>query len=227
VLRQIPFGSRIVTTVGRLEERKGQDTVIRILPRILSAIPDAHYLIVGTGRYKRFLENLAKSTGVLEHVTFAGHIPDECLKAVYGSADLFALVNRELPHGDVEGFGIALIEAAAFGCPIVTGRSGGTFAAVKEGVSALLVDPTNEGEVADAMIKLLGNPALRRKMGEAGRDFVRRKFSWDKSALQMQSLLAKVANGERWRGSPILSWKVRRAPEAKTGPRSMYETDRA
>ncbi|MFC2046449.1 glycosyltransferase family 4 protein, partial [Chloroflexota bacterium] len=81
---------RCILTVGRLVERKGHDMVIRTMPGIIEAVPESHYLIVGTGPVEARLKTLVAELGLEACVTFAGYVPDEELAAYYRACDVFA-----------------------------------------------------------------------------------------------------------------------------------------
>ena len=116
---------RVVLTVGRLQKRKGHDMMIRALPAIRRAVPDVLYAIVGDGEERAALEQLAEQEGVRQSVQFLGEVDDETLVRCYQQCDLFALPNRQV-GGDIEGFGMVLLEAQACGRPVLAGASGGT-----------------------------------------------------------------------------------------------------
>lgn len=169
----------VILTVGGLVGRKGQDTVIRALPKIAEAVPDATYLIAGDGPDRTRLERLAESVGVSERVVFAGSVDDDDLPAVYALANVFAMVSREQAGGcDVEGFGLVFLEAAACGKPTVGGRSGGIPDAVWEGHTGLLVDPLSTDDTAHALTRLLTDPSLAAAQGNNGREWVARDHRW-------------------------------------------------
>ena len=88
-------GKKILLTVGNLVMRKGHDMIIDALPRILERRPDAFYLIVGTGKDKKYLQDKVKLRGVSEHVRFEGFVEDEKLPEYYNMCDLFLMPSRE------------------------------------------------------------------------------------------------------------------------------------
>jgi len=163
-------GTRVILTVGRLVERKGQDTVIRALPRVREAVGRVRYVIAGTGPEASRLAALAKDVGCGADVVLAGRVPDGELPAYYAACDVFIMPSRELPQRDgVEGFGIVFLEAGASGRPVIGGRSGGIADAVLDGTTGRLVDPLSTDEVAEALIGLLLNPSEAERLGREGR----------------------------------------------------------
>nr|WP_202458454.1 glycosyltransferase family 4 protein [Streptomyces sp. SID5464] len=180
----------VVVCVSRLVRRKGQDTLIRAMPRILAAEPDAVLLIVGGGPYEKDLRRLAHDTGVAASVRFTGPVPWAELPAHYGAGDVFAMPCRTRRGGlDVEGLGIVYLEASATGLPVVAGDSGGAPDAVLDGETGWVVRGGSPEEAADRITTLLADAELRRRMGERGREWVEEKWRWDLLAEHLKNLL--------------------------------------
>ncbi len=180
----------VIICVSRLVRRKGQDTLIRAMPRILAAEPDAVLLIVGGGPYERDLRRLAHETGVAASVRFTGAVPWSELPAHYGAGDVFAMPCRTRRGGlDVEGLGIVYLEASATGLPVVAGDSGGAPDAVLDGETGWVVRGGSPADAADRIITLLGDAELRHRMGERGRAWVEEKWRWDLLAEHLKNLL--------------------------------------
>jgi phosphatidylinositol alpha-1,6-mannosyltransferase len=180
----------VVVCVSRLVPRKGQDTLILAMPRILREFPDAVLLVVGGGPYRGELETLAERTGISEAVRFTGPVPWEELPAHYGAGDVFAMPCRTRRGGlDVEGLGIVYLEASATGLPVVAGDSGGAPDAVLDGETGWVVPGGSPEQAAERILTLLRDPELRRRMGERGRDWVERAWRWDLLATRLTSLL--------------------------------------
>ncbi|MCP9988357.1 glycosyltransferase family 4 protein [Streptomyces sudanensis] len=180
----------VVVCVSRLVPRKGQDTLIRAMPEVLAAVPDAVLLVVGGGPYAKDLRRLARETGVAGAVRFTGPVPWEELPAHYGAGDVFAMPCRTRRGGlDVEGLGIVYLEASATGLPVVAGDSGGAPDAVLDGETGWVVRGGSPREAAERIVPLLQDPGLRRSMGERGRRWVEEKWRWDLLAERLQDLL--------------------------------------
>lgn len=191
--QELGLGPRpVILTVGHLMHRKGQVRVLEAMPRILRQVPGAIYLMAGTGVHEIAMRQAAKENGVEDSVRFLGHIPEDKLPALYRTADAFALVNRNLPDGDFEGFGIVYLEAAASGLPVVVGAPTGNVDAVVDDVTALRVDPERPEDIAMALTRLLSDPGLAHTMGAAGREFVLDKFCPNKLAAQWNEILAEL-----------------------------------
>ncbi|MFJ1600611.1 glycosyltransferase family 4 protein [Streptomyces sp. NPDC088261] len=184
----------VVVCVSRLVPRKGQDTLIRAMPAILSAVPDAVLLLVGGGPYESALRRLARSSGVAESVRFTGAVPWSELPAHFGAGDVFAMPCRTRRGGlDVEGLGIVYLEASATGLPVIAGDSGGAPDAVLEGETGWVVPGAPaalaSSAVADRVVTLLRDPSLRHALGERGRSWVDERWRWDLLASRLEALL--------------------------------------
>jgi len=180
-------GGPWLLTVARLDYHKGIDTVIRALPAIRAAVPTVRYAVAGIGSRRSALEALARELGVEDAVRLLGFVGDEELPALYNAADVFVLASRRYDLL-VEGFGIAIVEASASALPVIASRSGGIPEAVRDGETGVLVDPDNPAAVAAAAIRLLGDEALRRRMGAAGRSAVERHYNWDRVAADLMEI---------------------------------------
>jgi phosphatidylinositol alpha-1,6-mannosyltransferase len=190
-------GARVVLSVGRLVDAyKGHDMVIRALPLILASEPAACYVVIGEGPLRPYLERLAASLGVAHAVRFLGELPDAEVDRWYARCDVFVLAGREsAASGGAEGYGLVLVEASLRGKPVVGGRSGGIPDAVVDGETGVLVDPLEPGEIAEAIGRLLGDPALATRLGRAGRRRVLDELGWPRYTERFASLLAQVSAG--------------------------------
>jgi phosphatidylinositol alpha-1,6-mannosyltransferase len=161
-------GRLVLFTAARLIRRKGQDRVISILPRLVHRFPGVVYVMTGNGPYKGELIERARQCGVSDRVKFLGDVSAKELDALHRRADVFVSPGF-FDGGDVEGFGIAFVEAGARGTPVVAGRCGGIPEAVLDGVTGVLIDSANDNELYEALSRLLSDGELREKLGAAGR----------------------------------------------------------
>ena len=182
---------RVIVCVSRLVPRKGQDVLLRALPRVLAAEPDAALLIVGDGPDRKRLEAITDREGVRTAVRFTGSVPWAELPAHYDAGEVFAMPCRTRRGGlDVEGLGIVYLEASATGLPVIAGLSGGAPDAVLPGETGQLVDGRDIASVAVAAIKLLRDSSTAKEMGAAGRAWVEREWTWDAAATRLREMLA-------------------------------------
>jgi phosphatidylinositol alpha-1,6-mannosyltransferase len=167
----------LIVGLSRLVPRKGFDVLIRALAGLDDSVQLA---IGGSGRDERRLMDLAVSHQVHPRVRFLGRVPDDELAPLYASADVFAMPCRDRWAGlEAEGFGIVFVEASACGVPSVAGRSGGSHEAVVDGETGFVVEPRDVDAVRGALARVLGDDALRARMGAAARERAVRELSYD------------------------------------------------
>lgn len=194
-------GRPVVVCVSRLVPRKGQDVLVRCWPQVLRRVPEAALLLVGPGPDRRRLERLARAANVRAAVTFTGAVPEADLPAYYDAGDVFALPCRSRLCGlDTEGLGLAYLEAAATGLPVVAGNVGGAPEALRDRETGYVADGRSAGCVAEALLTLLQDPDQAQAMGQRGRSWVQRAWRWDVAAARLQELLESPAPaGEAYR----------------------------
>ena len=147
---------------------------------ILEKVPDAHLLMVGQGPYLEHLAKLVAIHKVENHVSFIGRIQYAELPRFICAGDVFAMPSRSRLAGlEVEGLGIVYLEASACGLPVVAGDSGGAPDAVVQGVTGLVVDGTNNAQIASSIISLLNDPQKSQAMGAAGRQWIIDNWRWE------------------------------------------------
>jgi len=185
----LPADGPLVVSVSRLVPRKGMDVLIDAAAQLSGRYPDLTVAIAGRGRDAERLAGRVAEAGA--PVRLLGGVSDEALPRLVGAADVFAMLCRNRWLGlEQEGFGIVFLEAAAAGVPQVAGASGGAGEAVDDGVTGLLVRrPTEAGDVARAIGRLLGDPALARTMGEAARRRAEASFDFDVLAPRLAASL--------------------------------------
>ena len=186
----LPVEGRVVASVSRLVPRKGMDTLVAAAVRLRDHVPDLTVAVAGDGRDRSRLERLIRRSGA--RVRLLGRVPEEHLPALYGSADVFAMLCRSRWAGlEQEGFGIVFLEAAACGIPQVAGASGGVADAVADGETGFVVSNPKDALAAAASLgRLLDDPSLRVAQGDASRRRVEREFSYDVLAARLDDALA-------------------------------------
>ena len=185
---------KVILSVSRLVKRKGNANVISALPKILEEIPNAHYLIVGTGPEEDSLRAQVTEMGLSKTVTFAGYVDESELPSYYASCEVFVMPSFAAHRGEnVEGFGIAYLEANACGKPVIGGRTGGVPDAIAEGETGLLVDPLDVGDIRRAIMEILGNDSKARAMGLAGRKRVEIEYNWRSVSEKILELLERLS----------------------------------
>lgn len=183
---------KIILSISRLVKRKNFGAVIEVMPEILKEVPDAVYIIGGTGPMEEEWKKLAEEKEVEDKVIFVGYIPDEDLPKYYAMCDVFVMPSIEMKEeGEVEGFGIAFLEANACGKPVIGGKSGGVEDAIVDGETGFLVDPINKKEIKEKIIKILKNPSLAKSLGMKGRKRIEEELSWRKVTERLMKELTK------------------------------------
>jgi phosphatidylinositol alpha-1,6-mannosyltransferase len=183
---------KVIVSVGRLVHRKGQDRLIEAMPEILKSIPQAHLLLVGEGPYREHLQTLVKKHNLEASVTFIGRIQYKDLPTYICVGDIFAMPSRSRLMGlEVEGLGIVYLEASSCGLPVLAGDSGGAPDALVQNETGLVVDGTDDQQIATAAIKLLTDIELSKKMGLAGRQWIINNWRWEIWSKDFEKLLNK------------------------------------
>lgn len=162
--------------VGQLRWRKGYHFSIKSFVKVTKEFPDLHYVIVGKkykDDYYERLRNLISELGLQEHVHILKDVNTEKeLVDVYKQAELFCLFSQNVNH-DVEGFGLVFLEAAAAGLPVIGAKNCGIDNAVREGKNGLLVATRSPDDFADAILKILRDPTLKKQMADESIAFAR------------------------------------------------------
>jgi phosphatidylinositol alpha-1,6-mannosyltransferase len=184
----------IILTVGNVTERKGQHLVVDALPTVLASSPDAVYVTVGRPTESLALQERARALGVLDHVVMLGQVEPQEVAAAHAAADVFAMTSTNTANGDVEGFGIAVLEAALSGVPAVVTTGTGAEEAVADGVTGLAVSASGDA-IARALIELLTDPRRRAAMGDSAQSAARSKGTWAHCAERYGEILDSVKRG--------------------------------
>jgi phosphatidylinositol alpha-1,6-mannosyltransferase len=184
-----------IVTTARLGDRyKGHDVLVRAMPLVRARIPQARWVVIGGGPLRESLQAAAQANGLDDDaVRFVGSVSDAERNAWLERADVFAMPSR-LPAGGFagEGFGIVFLEANAHHLPVVAGGVGGALDAVVDGRTGILVDPTDHVAVADALSRLLADPALSRRLGDAGAERAK-AFGWRDAAERIEELSLRLS----------------------------------
>ena len=170
-------GGPILLTVGNITERKGQWQVVEAMPAVLRSVPDATYVLVGIPTDAEALARRAAELGISRHVVALGQLDAESVEDAYRAADVFTLTSVSTASGDVEGFGVAVAEAALSGMPSVVTRGSGVEETLEHGVTALVVNPTSRS-IAEGLVALLGDRAGSQAMGEQARRRALAEGTW-------------------------------------------------
>ena len=180
---------RVIGTVARLAEQKAINVLLDATPLLLQQFPDTRVLIVGDGPLRPALEQQARRLGVSSAVTLAGYQED--VASAYAAMDVFVLPSRD------EGFGIVFLEAMAMGIPVVGTRVIGSTDAVDDGVTGLLVPYADAPALAQAVLRIMGDAELGRRLSSTAAERVRRSFSREQSVAKVEALYRELARNRQ------------------------------
>jgi len=171
---------RIILGVGALKKRKGYHISIPAISEVKKKYKNIKYYIVGGRPSKEYLD-LVKKYKLEKNVRFFQNISDEDLVRLYYQADVFLLTPITIDDNNFEGFGLVYLEAGACGKPVIGTWGCGAEDAVVDGTTGLLVPQKNIKKTAEAVLRLLDDPNLAKKLGENGKKRAQR-MSWDRAA---------------------------------------------
>jgi len=181
----------VVLYSGRIELNKGSLELLRSVHQVARRFPRVEYVIAGARHNSiddRALEGALGSNGARKHIRLLGHVPWRQLTDWYRRASVFVMPSY------YETFGISVIEAMAFGLPVIATNVGGLPEVVQDGVTGILVPPKDPDALAEGIVRLLRDPELRRRLGNAGRDRVLSEFRLDRIVEQTLSVYESVCH---------------------------------
>jgi colanic acid/amylovoran biosynthesis glycosyltransferase len=182
-------GDLRILTVGRVEPVKGHAILLEAIALLAERGIDARATVVGDGSLLPGLTRRAAELGIHARVRFEGSVGQDRIRDHYAGADVFCLPSFG------EGVPVVLMEAMAMELPVVASRVMGIPELVEHGTSGLLVPPARPDLLADALQRLAADRGLRRKMGEAGRAAVARRFDPAVAAGLLRGLLMATIDG--------------------------------
>jgi phosphatidylinositol alpha-1,6-mannosyltransferase len=192
----------ILASVGRLVPRKG---VAWFVENVLPLLPeDIHYVVAGEGPERQRIQRAADELGVAPRVSLLGGVSEEELETVYRGVDVFVMPNIVVP-GDIEGFGLVILEAGMCGLPVVAARLEGIQDVVHEGENGTLVTSGDAQEFSDAIMLYHAQPDVLRAASIRAAEIVSREFSWESVTERYVSALQQTAQPRRTRRTATAS----------------------
>jgi glycosyltransferase involved in cell wall biosynthesis len=179
----------VILYTGRIEFRKGSLELLRSVDRVAAEFPEVEYVVAGARHNSiddRMLNQAFGVNGTRKHVRLIGHVQWQKLADWYRRASVFVMPSY------YETFGISVIEAMAFGLPVVASDAGGLPEVVEDGVTGILVPAGDSAALSEALLRLLRDPRLRARMGEAGRERVRSEFTVERIVTQTLEVYQSV-----------------------------------
>lgn len=182
---------RVLLTVGRLVERKG---VAWFAERVLPGLPEGTtYVVIGEGKEAGAIRAAASMAGVAHRMRMLGRVSDGLLAAAYRSADILVMPNVPVA-GDIEGFGLVALEAAASGLPVVASRLEGITEAVQHERNGFLVTPLSVDEYLSTLTNMLRlAPEDLRSLGISYSEFTMRTYGWEETARRYLDVIGEAA----------------------------------
>lgn len=185
---------QLLLYAGRFDPRKGLEYLLRALAEpALAGHPHCQLLIAGgsqpgqaDGKERRRIEAIAAALGLSDRLRFLGRLDQAILATYYAAADLCAIPSQYEP------FGLVALEAMACGTPVVASAVGGLTFSVLPGSTGLLVPPRDPAALAAALARLLDQPDLRQRMGQAAQARVRTQFGWNEVAKRVSDIYASL-----------------------------------
>ena len=181
---------KFLLTSGRLARRKGAAWfVANVMPKLDEKI---FYIISGNGPDRENIRDVIKKCGLSERVKMLGYVKDTDRDLLLNTCDIFVQPNIKI-EGDMEGFGISVIEAAACKIPVIASRLEGLQDAIKDGLNGFLVESENASAWADKINDVLSDEGFRKEFGEKARRYVVENYSWEKISLKYLEEIERVA----------------------------------
>jgi len=184
----IAMGAPLIVSAARLEPEKAVDVLIAAMAVVRRQFPQARCLVAGEGRLRHELQEKVNSSGLKGTVELIGFQSD--VLALVHAADVFILPSPAEP------FGLALVEAMALARPVVAARAGGPVEIVIDEISGLLVHPGDSAAMAQAIVRILDNPALAQRLGEAARQRFVDAFTAGRMGLEMAAVYRRTDNSD-------------------------------
>lgn len=183
----------LIVATGRLHPIKGFDTLIRALALLDKRGTAFRCRIIGDGPLRDELQALVRSLGLEQRVELAGAQPQESVRASLDEAAVFALPSQVADDGGRDGIPVALMEAMASGCPVVSCLTSGIPELIENGHGGLLVRERDPAALADALQRLLADRELRERFSRAARERVEQQFDARKEARRLHRLMMKAS----------------------------------
>lgn len=171
-----------ILCVGRLVPSKGQHVLIAAIDRLVKTNPNVRIRLVGNGPDRESLANAIAANNLGRHVVLEGSISQDRILDYYRQADIFVLASF------AEGIPVVLMEAMAMEIPCVSTFVAGIPELIRSGIDGILVPPSDECALAEALKRLIDDPALRRRLGVAARRRIMQKYDLDQNIARLAEI---------------------------------------
>ena len=189
----IPSDAPVVVAAGRFVRKKGFEHLIDAVAALAPGLPALRLALVGSGDLDGELRARAAERGIAERVVWPGAVPQSDVAGWLAAADVAAVPSVRDDAGNVDGLPNVVLEALASATPVVATPAGGIATVAVDRETALVVPERDAGALAKTIGELMSNPALRRRIGRAARDHVRRRHTWESVAERFERAYDRVS----------------------------------
>ncbi len=175
--------SPVITTLARVEERKGHLFILNALPVIKEKFPNVLYLIAGKGPYLENIKKITKEMNLETNVKFLGWITEPEKSLILKRSDLFVMTPTTVGES-VEGFGMAYIDASFHGVASIGSDNGGVSDAILDNKTGIICESGNQKMITEKILLLLENKKMREDMGKYGKLRANENYAWDKKVIE-------------------------------------------
>ena len=186
-------GQPVITTLARLEKRKGHAYILSVVSKLKSEYPNILYIIAGSGVELENLKKITRELDIVENVIFLGDINENQKKYLFKNTDLMVMPTiDESKKNSIEGFGIAYLEAAFFGIPSIASNVGGTPEAVVHNETGIII--SNMSELYNSLKDLFVNNLKLDELGKKAKLRAENDFTWEATGNKYRQLIQNLDN---------------------------------
>ena len=193
----------VVGFVGTMNRWQGMMDFPQVLRAVIGRCPQACFLFVGDGEFRAPLQEFCRAAGYAERVVFTGRMPHARIPPLLAAMDVALLLNS-----NDYGSPMKIFEYLGMGKAVIAPAVAPVREVLRDGQTGLLIEPGNAGQMAEQILRLTQDEPLRRRLGEAGREYVRQNHTWRANALRILEAYSAV------RGGPAQPCAAGAAPEA-------------
>ncbi|MBO06271.1 MAG: hypothetical protein CMI58_04465 [Parcubacteria group bacterium] len=183
----------IILFVGRLAEKKGLEYLIKAMPEVIRKFRNTKLLVIGKGPAENKLKQLTKKLDPDRKIIFLGKMSNEQLPKYYASSDIFVGPSITTKSGDTEGLGIVFLEAISSGIPVIGTNVGGIPDIIKNNKTGLLVEQKNPKELSKAIIKMISDNKLRKKLQYNAYQHIKELYNWKNIGKRFTKVFKSIA----------------------------------
>jgi len=181
-----PSGPLKICYLKGHQMKYGPDILLKAMCEVKKAVPEVVLSMAGEGELTEQLKQMVSSLGLEDNVNFVGFVQHERVHSFLKEHHMMVMPSL------MEAFGVAALEASACGRPVIASNVGGVPEVVKDGITGILVPPNDPHQLAEAIIRLVQDAEVREKMGKAGYEFVKERYSWERSLDMMSDLYERL-----------------------------------